>query len=261
MFVSATAVLDPFSVRWFSGHVRPDVGIAVARTQFPTVGPPGLAGGRKETSDMRHTFLVLAASTFLAVFAGCACNNCCNQCNSCPGNAAASSRASSAAGSAGPGRRRKLSLLHDPRSARLPGNPSAEHRPVSIRSRSYLRSTTASMCRARAGLEPVRKRDGIRSNASDQAVRIATARRAKKTAACTAETCCVICHAFRAEVVRLRPTGPRVKALGLMTASSRFQATFGVWNSVALLKLKGRIEGRGHRWRSCWQCFIYLLHC
>jgi len=29
---------------------------------------------------MRHAFFVLAASTFLAVFAGCACNNCCN-CN------------------------------------------------------------------------------------------------------------------------------------------------------------------------------------
>ncbi len=36
---------------------------------------------------MRHTFLVLAASSFLALLAGCACNNnCCN--NSCPGNAA-----------------------------------------------------------------------------------------------------------------------------------------------------------------------------
>ena len=28
---------------------------------------------------MRHAFFVLAASTFLAVVAGCACNNCCNQ--------------------------------------------------------------------------------------------------------------------------------------------------------------------------------------
>ena len=37
---------------------------------------------------MRHTFLVLAASTFLAVFAGCACNNNChNQANSGPGDA------------------------------------------------------------------------------------------------------------------------------------------------------------------------------
>lgn len=38
---------------------------------------------------MRHSFLILAASTFLAVLAGCACNNCCNQCNSGPGNAGA----------------------------------------------------------------------------------------------------------------------------------------------------------------------------
>jgi hypothetical protein len=38
---------------------------------------------------MRHSFLVLAASTFLAIFAGCACNTCnCNQGNACPNNAA-----------------------------------------------------------------------------------------------------------------------------------------------------------------------------
>jgi hypothetical protein len=37
---------------------------------------------------MRHVFLILAASTFLAVFAGCACNNCCNSCNSCASKAA-----------------------------------------------------------------------------------------------------------------------------------------------------------------------------
>ncbi len=37
---------------------------------------------------MRHIFFVLAASTFLAVFAGCACHNCGNQGDSCPGAAA-----------------------------------------------------------------------------------------------------------------------------------------------------------------------------
>jgi len=36
---------------------------------------------------MRHSFLVLAASTFLAIFAGCACNTC-NQGNAGPNNAA-----------------------------------------------------------------------------------------------------------------------------------------------------------------------------
>ena|SRR5580658_147698 len=41
---------------------------------------PAWPGGRKETSDMRHAFLLLSASALLAVFAGCACNNCC--CNS-----------------------------------------------------------------------------------------------------------------------------------------------------------------------------------
>ena len=35
---------------------------------------------------MRHTFLVLAASTFLALLAGCACNN--NCCNNQSGKAA-----------------------------------------------------------------------------------------------------------------------------------------------------------------------------
>ncbi len=34
---------------------------------------------------MRHKLFALAASTFLAVMAGCACNNnCCNRGNSCP---------------------------------------------------------------------------------------------------------------------------------------------------------------------------------
>ncbi len=36
---------------------------------------------------MRHTFLVVAASSLLALVAGCACNTCCNQCNSCQGKA------------------------------------------------------------------------------------------------------------------------------------------------------------------------------
>jgi len=35
---------------------------------------------------MRHSILILAASTFLALFAGCACSN---QCNCCQNNAAA----------------------------------------------------------------------------------------------------------------------------------------------------------------------------
>jgi len=38
---------------------------------------------------MRQAILALAASTFLALLAGCACNNCCNQCNSCAGKSAA----------------------------------------------------------------------------------------------------------------------------------------------------------------------------
>jgi len=42
---------------------------------------------------MRHAILILAASTFLATFAGCACN----QCNSCRNNAASRQPQSAAA--------------------------------------------------------------------------------------------------------------------------------------------------------------------
>jgi hypothetical protein len=37
---------------------------------------------------MRNTFLLLAASTFLAMFVGCACNNCGSPCKACQGKAA-----------------------------------------------------------------------------------------------------------------------------------------------------------------------------
>ncbi|MGO9112930.1 MAG: hypothetical protein ACLP9L_27160 [Thermoguttaceae bacterium] len=50
---------------------------------------------------MRHTFLVLAASALLALFTGCACNNCCNRCNSNAGKAAAAPQ--QPAQQAGPG--------------------------------------------------------------------------------------------------------------------------------------------------------------
>ncbi len=93
------------------------------------------------------------------------------------------------------GRRRKLSVLHGSRSARLPGNASAEYWPVI------------------SPLVPLAERDLPPC--------------AQKTAACTAETRCVICHAFRAGTWRgesHHQSGPQVKALCLMTASSRFQA-------------------------------------
>ena len=51
---------------------------------------------------MRHTFLILAASTFLTVLAGCACN----QCSSCRSNAGACQQpqqAAAAGGQAGQG--------------------------------------------------------------------------------------------------------------------------------------------------------------
>jgi len=49
---------------------------------------------------MRHSILILAASTFLAMFAGCACSN---QCNSCQNNAAASRQGLPGAAAGGQG--------------------------------------------------------------------------------------------------------------------------------------------------------------
>ena len=52
---------------------------------------------------MRHSILILAASTFLAMFAGCACSN---QCNSCRNNGAVGQQrqpAADAGGQAGQG--------------------------------------------------------------------------------------------------------------------------------------------------------------
>ena len=50
---------------------------------------------------MRHTIFVLAASTFLALLIGCACNNkCCNQGNSGPANAAPASQQQAGPGGA-----------------------------------------------------------------------------------------------------------------------------------------------------------------
>ena len=60
-------------------------------------GPPDIpgecltmSGRRKENSPMRHALMAFAASAFLAIFAGCACNDCCNKCRSCHGRPCAS---------------------------------------------------------------------------------------------------------------------------------------------------------------------------
>ena len=151
-------------------------------------GPPGLAGGRKETSDMRHTFLVLAASTFLAVFAGCACKTAAISAVPAPAMPGASPQQAAAAAAGRPGWRRKLSLLHGPRSARFPGNASAEHRSVTIELRRNVRGRDTS----RSMTNPKRCKTGI----CIAYVRVVLQAH-KKTAAYTAETCCVICHAFR----------------------------------------------------------------